>query len=95
MTAAANVSRLDDAMTERKQPLPINMADLKAEVEKRRDTVLDRLAVVRVNKQKNDQQVADLNDNSAALQAEASELEMMADAMLSEVHAFDRLMQGR
>jgi hypothetical protein len=74
MTTTDNVARLDDAMAERNQPAPINLADLRKEVQTRRDQVLDRLAVVRI----------------ANVDREA-----MADAMLNEMHAFDRMMQGR
>ena len=95
MTAADNVTRLDDAMTERHQPIPINKAALHAEVRKRRDDVLDRLAVVRVSKQKNEAQIAALQEDIAQLNEEAHELELLADAMLTEMHAFDRMMQGR
>lgn len=95
MTSADNIRRLDDAMSDHGQPLPINKADLRAEAEARRSTVLDRLAVVRVNKTRNGEQIADLQDQNIALDAEAAELEMLADAMLSEIHAFDRIGQGR
>lgn len=95
MTTSDNVSRLDSAMAERNQPAPINLADLRREVEGRRGQVLDRLAVVRVAKAKNAEQRAALDDHDAALSSETVDLEAMADAMLNEMHAFDRMMQGR
>lgn len=95
MTVAENISRLDDAMAGRNQPAPINAADLRNEVQGRRDQVLDRLAVVRVAKAKNAEQRAALDDHDEALTSETRDLEAMADAMLNEMHAFDRMMQGR
>lgn len=95
MTTADNVARLDDAMAARNQPAPISAAALRKEVEGRRDQVLDRLAVVRVAKAKNAEQRAALDDHDAALASETRDLEAMADAMLNEMHAFDRMIQGR
>lgn len=95
MTTADNVARLDEAMAERNQPAPISMMELRKEVQGRRDQVLDRLAVVRVAKVKSAEQRAALDDHDAALDSETRDLEQMADAMLNEMHAFDRLMQGR
>lgn len=90
-----NIRRLDDAMAERSQPIPINKAALYEQAMARRGEVLDRLAVVRIAKQKNIAQIVNLEAANADLDDEQRELEMLADAMLSEIHAFDRIGQGR
>lgn len=95
MTSTDNIRRLDDAMVERGQPIPINKAALYEEATARRGEVLDRLAVVRMAKQKNVAQIVNLEAANADLDDEQRELEMLADAMLSEIHAFDRIGQGR
>ena len=95
MTTADNIRRLDDAAADRHQPLPIDKNALHKEAIARRETVLDRLAVVRVSKARNVEQIIAIEENSAALNAEQLELEQLADAMLSEIHAFDRIGQGR
>ena len=95
MTTTDNVRRLDDAMAERGQPIPISKAALYEEATARRSEVLDRLAVVRMAKQKNISQIVNLEAANADLDDEQRELEMLADAMLSEIHAFDRIGQGR
>lgn len=94
MTTADNIRRLDDAMSERAQPLPISTADMRAKHEAERNTVLDRLAVVRAGTIKVDQQIADLEDHKEALLAEARQLERIADAQLTTIHEFDRIGQG-
>lgn len=90
-----NIRRLDDAMAERGQPIPINKAALYEQAMARRSEVLDRLAVVRIARQKNIAQIVNLEAANADLDDEQRELEMLADAMLSEIHAFDRIGQGR
>lgn len=95
MTTADNVRRLDDAMAERGQPIPISTAEMRQSHEDHRNAVLDRLAVVRTGILKDDQQIADLQDHKAALLAEAKQLEAIADAQLTTIHAFDRIGQGR
>lgn len=90
-----NIRRLDDAMAERGQPIPISKSEMRAKAEADRNIILDRLAVVRTCILKDDQQIADLQDHKAALLAEQAELEQIADAQLTTIHMFDRIGQGR
>ncbi len=95
MATTDNVRRLDDAMTDRGQPIPISLEDKRRQAEESRNEVLDRLAVVRLSKRKNAEQREALDHHDFILSEEEAQLEGVADAMLTTIHAFDRIGQGR